>query len=97
MLFPMGFDVLASLALLAVMAAAGAGILRPLAPFLDSFERWTYGSVLGTVLCTLLLFLLAIPLGLTRPLVVGLAVGAGTVAFALWRLASPRNGSSVEP
>jgi hypothetical protein len=40
----MGLSGLASLALLAAMAALGVGILYRLAPFLDAFEQWVYGS-----------------------------------------------------
>jgi hypothetical protein len=96
MLPSMGLSGLASLALLAVMAAAGAGSLRRLAPFLDSLERWAYGAVLGTVVCSLLLFALAIPLGLSRPLVVGLVVGGGVAAFALRPFAGSGLRSVVE-
>jgi hypothetical protein len=81
----MGLSGLASLALLAAMAALGVGILRRLAPFLDAFEQWIYGSVLGTVLCSFLLFVLAIPLGLSRLLVLGLGAAAATTGALLLR------------
>jgi hypothetical protein len=84
----MDFSGLASLALLAAMAAVGVALLHRLAPFLDTLERWTYGSVLGTVVCSLLLFLAAIPFGLNRPLILGIGVAAGVVAATL--LPTPR-------
>ncbi len=85
----MGLSGLASLALLAAMAALGVGILHRLAPFLDAFEQWIYGSVLGTVLCSFLLLILAIPLGLSRLLVLGLGVAAATRYPAVGEFTGP--------
>lgn len=92
----MALSTVASMVLLAVMAAVGAGFLRRLAPFLDPFERWVYGAVLGTVVCSLLLFVLAIPLGLSRFLVVGVGIGAGIAAVALLPFPSTRSRSVAE-
>ena len=89
----MGLSELASLALLAAMAALGVGILHRLAPFLDAFEQWIYGSVLGTVLCSFLLLILAIPLGLSRPLVLGLGAAAAATAALLLRSSDFQVGS----
>ena len=62
------------------MAAVGVGLLHRLPPFLDTLERWAYVSVLGTVVCSLLLLLAALPVGLNRPLVVGLGKGENFIA-----------------
>ncbi|HSN83657.1 MAG TPA: hypothetical protein VLS88_13825 [Polyangiales bacterium] len=84
---------LASLALLAAMAAMGVGILHRLTPFLGRLDCWTYGSVLGAVLGSLLLLLAATLFGLSRPLVIGLGVAAAGAGLALL----PRAGTWVPP
>jgi hypothetical protein len=80
---------LASLVLLGAMAAFGVGLLRRVAPFLDSLERVAYGSALGVVLCSLALLVLGTLLGLSPLLVLFVGAAAAVGAFVLLARSGP--------
>jgi len=75
---------IASLALLAALAAPGIAVLVRLTPFLTPLERFAHGAVLGIVVGTLAMLPLGTFFGLS-PLVL-FALAAGCVVLAGWLL-----------
>src|SRR2546427_5797998 len=81
---PPEVSMIASLALLAALAAPGIAVLVRLTPFLTPLERFAHGAVLGIVVGTLAMLPLGTFFGLS-PLVL-FALAAGCLALAVWLL-----------
>ena len=75
---------LASLLLVAALAAPGIAALGRFTPWLTRLERWSYGFVLGLVVGTMAMVPGAMLMGFTVPLVAAIGITSVLVALILW-------------